>query len=196
MARAESRRLNLRSQKKWIEAVEGGEMVRIQQLLDDGQDINEVCEPQLSTALYVAARRNNLRVAEMLLKRGAEPSVLTNDLVSPAWISISRGFDEMLELLLDPQWSAKLVAMMKTETRVTLAESGAGVQEPHYELAVMRRYCTHAAHRHTRTYGLASTSAPTHAAHAPLSLSPASHTRLSLAPSPSRASSTQTAAPS
>jgi len=139
-ARLEARRLSTRSQKKWIEAVERGEMVRMGQLLDDGQDINEVCEPQKSTALYVAARTNNLRAAEMLLKRGANPSVLTDDLVSPAWIAISRGFNEMLELLLDPQWSAPLVKVIKEETRQTLAESGAGVQETHYELACMRRY--------------------------------------------------------
>lgn len=139
-ARLEARRLSTRSQKKWIEAVERGEMVRIGQLLDDGQDIDEVCEPQKSCALYVASRTNNLRVAELLLKRGANPSVLTDDLVSPAWIAISRGYDQMLELLLDPQWSTPLVKLMKEETRQSLSESHAGVQETHYELACMRRY--------------------------------------------------------
>lgn len=138
--RAESHRLTTRSQQKWIDAIERGEMVRITQLLDDGQDINEVCAPQQSSALYVASRINNLRVAELLLQRGANPAVLTDDLVSPAWIAISRGYDQMLELLLDPQWSADLVALVKTETRETLRSTGAGVQEPHYELAVMRRY--------------------------------------------------------
>jgi len=139
-ARKEAARLSKKSQQKWIDAIERGEMVRVTQLLDDGQDINEVCAPQNSTGLYVAARTNNLRMAELLLKKGADPAVLTDDLVSPAWISISRGFNEMLELLLDPQWSAGLVKIMKEETRVTLQESGAGVQETHYELAVMRRY--------------------------------------------------------
>jgi len=145
LARKEAARLSTRSQQKWIEAIEKGEMVRVQQLLDDGQDINQVCEPQNSSGLYVAARRNDLRMAELLLKRGADPAVLTDDLVSPAWISVSRGFDQMLELLLDPQWNAGLVKIMKVETRTSLAESGAGVQETHYELSVMRRYyrCVH-----------------------------------------------------
>ena len=131
-ARVESRRLTSRSKQNWIAAVERGEMVRITQLLDSGQDIDEVCAPQHSTALYVAARTNNLRVAELLLSRGANPSVLTNDLVSPAWIAISRGYDAMLELLLDQRWSASLIDLIKGETRETLRASGAGVQEPHY----------------------------------------------------------------
>jgi hypothetical protein len=139
-ARKEATRLSKKSQQKWIDAIERGEMVRVTQLLDDGQDINEVCAPQMSTGLYVAARTNNLRMAELLLKRGADPAVLTDDLVSPAWISISRGFDQMRELLRDPKWNASLVKVMKEETRVTLQEAGAGVQETHYELAVMRRY--------------------------------------------------------
>ena len=51
-ARKEAARLNKRSSKKWIDAVEKGEMVRVEQILDDGeQDINEVCEPQMSSAL-------------------------------------------------------------------------------------------------------------------------------------------------
>lgn len=138
--RQEAGRLSTRSQQKWADAVERGEMVRIMQLLDAGQDINELDAHLKSTALYVAARNNNLRVAELLLQRGADPSVLTDDHVSPAWVAISRGFSEMLELLLDPQWSAPLVSIIRTETRQTLAASGAGVQEPHYELACMRRY--------------------------------------------------------
>ena len=142
-ARKEAARLNKRSSKKWIDAVEKGEMVRVEQILDDGeQDINEVCEPQMSSALYVAARTNNLRMAELLLKRGADPAVLTDDLVSPAWIAISRGFNEMLELLLDPKWSAGLVQYMSEETTESLAAKRyeAGVQETHYQLACMRRY--------------------------------------------------------
>ena len=38
-------------------------------LLDGGQDINEVCEPGGSSGLYVASRTNNVRMAEMLLKK-------------------------------------------------------------------------------------------------------------------------------
>jgi len=138
--REEAKRLSKRSQQKFIDAVERGEMVRVAQLLDDGQDIDEVCDPVGSTALYVASRRNNLRMAEMLLKRGAKPEVLTDDKVSPAWIAISRGFDQMVELLLDPKWCGKLVEIIKTETTQSLAEAEAGVQQTHLDLAHMRRY--------------------------------------------------------
>lgn len=138
--RLEARRLNEKSQSQWIEAVERGEMVRIKQLLEAGQDINQVCYPQMSTAVYVASRTNNLRVAEMLLKAGADPAVLTDDLVSPLWIAISRGFDKMVELLLDKQWSANLVKLVKEETTETLRDSGAGVQQTHMQLATTRRY--------------------------------------------------------
>ena len=145
LLRAECARRSTRSQHGWMEAVERGEMVRISQLLDEGQQIDEVCAPGHSTALYVASRTNSLRVAELLLSRGADPAVLTPDGVSPAWIAISRGFSEMLELLLDPRWSSSLTVLLKTETRESLQKAGAGVQETHYELACMRRYyrCVH-----------------------------------------------------
>jgi len=143
--RKEAQRLSSRSQRKWMEAAEKGEMRRIEQLLEDGQDINEVCEPSKSTALYVAARTNNCRLAELLLKKGADPAVTTNDLVTPAWIAISRGFDEIVALLLDPAWNAGLVELMKNESSASLAAAGAGVQQTHYDLAVTRRYwrCIH-----------------------------------------------------
>jgi len=145
-ARKEAARLSERSQRKWMEAAEKGEMRRMEQLLGDGQDINQVCEPSKSSALYVASRTNNLRLAEFLLKKGADPAVMTDDLVSPAWISISRGFDEMVELLLDPKWSKGLVEYLKQETPETLRNlPNCGVQQTHYELAVTRRYwrCVH-----------------------------------------------------
>lgn len=145
-ARKEAARLSERSQRKWMEAAEKGEMKRMEQLLGDGQDINQVCEPSKSSALYVASRTNNLRLAEFLLKKGADPAVMTDDLVSPAWIAISRGFDEMVELLLDPEWNKGLVEYLKTETTETLRMSeNCGVQQTHYDLAVTRRYwrCVH-----------------------------------------------------
>ena len=144
--RKEARRLTTKSQQKWMDAVERGEMVRVKQLLEDGQDINEVCEPGGSSGLYVASRTNNVRMAEMLLKAGADPAVMTTDFVSPAWIAISRGFDEMVKLLLDPAWNAKLVAYLKEETVETLTKNPeCGVQQTHYDLANTRRYwkCVH-----------------------------------------------------
>jgi len=140
-AREEVRRTTTKSNKKWMDACERGEMMRVKQLLDDGQDINEVCAPGNSTGLYVAARTNNLRLAELLLKQGADPSVLTDDQVSPCWIAVSRGFDEMVKLLLDKQWNAKLVEWMQWESTEKLADLvNCGIQQTHYDLAVMRRY--------------------------------------------------------
>lgn len=138
--RLEARRLSERSQSLWLDAIERSEMVRIKQLIDGGQDVNEICYPQMSTALYVASRTNSLRVAEMLLQSGARPEVLTDDLVSPLWIAISRGFNEMVELLLDPQWSTELVKLIREETAESLARAGAGVQQTHMQLAMTRRY--------------------------------------------------------
>jgi ankyrin repeat protein len=124
-----------------MDAAERGEMMRIKQLLEDGQDINQVCQPSGSSALYVASRTNNLRLAEMLLEAGAEPGVLTDDLVSPCWIAISRGFDEMVKLLLEPRWNANLVEQIKRETTESLMQlENCGVQQTHYDLAVTRRY--------------------------------------------------------
>ena len=144
-ARLEARRVSEKSTKKWMDAAERGEMMRIKQLLEDGQDIDQVCEPSGSSALYVAARTNNLRLAELLLKGGANPSVLTDDMVSPLWIAISRGFDDMAKLLLDREWSAPLIALLKDETTEKLFNMpNCGIQQTHYDLAVTRRYwkCT------------------------------------------------------
>ena len=140
-ARQEHRRLSTKSTQKWMDAAERGEMMRIKQLLEDGQDINQVCQPSGSSALYVASRTNNLRLAEMLLEAGAEPGVLTDDLVSPCWIAISRGFDEMVKLLLEPRWNANLVEQIKSETTESLMQlENCGVQQTHYDLAVTRRF--------------------------------------------------------
>jgi ankyrin repeat protein len=121
-ARQEHRRLSAKSSQKWMDAAERAEMMRIKQLLEDGQDINQVCQPSGSSALYVASRTNNLRLAEMLLEAGAEPGVLTDDLVSPCWIAISRGFDEMVKLLLEPRWNANLVEQIKSEAAELLMQ--------------------------------------------------------------------------
>jgi len=141
-AREEARRLNTKLSTKWFDAVERCEMMRVKQIIGDGQqDINEMSQQQGSTAIYIAARRNDLRMAELLLQNGADPAILTDDEVSPAWIAISRGFDEMLELLLKPKWSAGLVKIIQEETTEKLLKSEkCGVQQTHLQLAEMRRY--------------------------------------------------------
>jgi len=140
-ARQEAKRLSTRLTTKWFAAVEDGEMMRVKQLFADGQDINEMHPQQGSTALYIAARKNNLRMAELLLQSGAEPSILTDDHVSPAWIAVSRGFDEMLELLLNPKWSGALVKLISTESTESISQiPNCGIQQTHLQLANMRRY--------------------------------------------------------
>lgn len=52
-----------------------------------------------TTALYLAARFNNIEVVNDLLARGADPNITNNNGISPARIAIIYDYDEILELL-------------------------------------------------------------------------------------------------
>ena len=87
-----ARRDNPRSTNGWAAACERGELVRMQQLLAAGQEINALDEQQQAPALYIAARTNNLELARWLLESGADPAVTTeDDGWTPALICISKG---------------------------------------------------------------------------------------------------------
>jgi len=133
--RRRARRRSAKSTSTWFQAAERDEQFRMEQLLEAGQEINELDPITQSPALYIASRTNNLEMAEWLIKNGANPAVSTDDLATPAWIAISRGFSEMLEVLLNPEFRADFVAKTKDETA---QDVHAGLT--HMAIAKMRRY--------------------------------------------------------
>lgn len=96
----QARQANARSTSDWIDAVGRGEHRRVQQLLEAGQPVNELGKSCGSPAHYVAARRKDGVLLKYLLDNGANPLVTTDDNVSAAWIAISKGYVEMLVILL------------------------------------------------------------------------------------------------
>lgn len=99
-AKVRIRRTNTKSNSEWMDAVERGEHRRVEQLLEAGQAINELGKWNTSPAHYVAARKKDAVLLKYLLDNGADPLVTTDDDVSAGWISISKGYVEMLVILL------------------------------------------------------------------------------------------------
>ena len=99
-AKKQVRQNNAKSRSDWEDAVERGEHRRVRQLLEQGQAINEIGKRTGSAAHYIAARKNDAFLLKYLLDNGADPLVLTDDDVSAAWISISKGYVGMLVILL------------------------------------------------------------------------------------------------
>lgn len=99
-AKKKVRQTNSKSNSDWMQACERGEHKRVQQLLEAGQPINELGKWTTSPAHYVAARKNDAVLLKFLLDNGADPLVTTDDDVSAAWIAISKGYVEILVILL------------------------------------------------------------------------------------------------
>ncbi len=128
-ARRRAVRDNPKSESDWATAAEKGEQRRMEQLLAAGQDINGLDDWQKAPALYIAARTNNLELAEWLLERGADPCVATDDHWTPAYIAISKGLSSMLQLLVRDKYGFGARAPSSLR-EITL--------EKHLELAVQR----------------------------------------------------------
>lgn len=53
------------------------------------------------TPLHIAARKNELQVARVLLQKGAEPGAVTRQFMTPLHLAAQEGHDDMAALLLD-----------------------------------------------------------------------------------------------
>eukprot|EP00316_Scyphosphaera_apsteinii_P009226 CAMPEP_0119316826 /NCGR_PEP_ID=MMETSP1333-20130426/41033_1 /TAXON_ID=418940 /ORGANISM="Scyphosphaera apsteinii, Strain RCC1455" /LENGTH=240 /DNA_ID=CAMNT_0007322583 /DNA_START=60 /DNA_END=782 /DNA_ORIENTATION=+ len=125
------RRAKKNSTSTWFEAVERHEEVRMMQLYEAGQDLDELDTKTGSTALYIATRNDEPGIVQWLLENGANPAIPTEpDKVSCAWIAISKGCKECVKLLCDPKY--------KFVEQVRDLEGDDGAQSM-YKLAVMRR---------------------------------------------------------
>ena len=83
-----------------IKAVERGKENRVERLLEDGADVNEVDEKGM-TPLHHAARRGHDDMTHMLLARGASVNAQDQDGNTPLHLAAKSNHDEtMVELLI------------------------------------------------------------------------------------------------
>mmetsp|Transcript_17586 Transcript_17586/g.53176 ORF Transcript_17586/g.53176 Transcript_17586/m.53176 type:complete len:197 (-) Transcript_17586:278-868(-) len=83
----------------WFEACEHGQETRLKQLLQAGQDVNEQDEQCGWPALYYAAWKNWLWMAEWLLENGADTSIASGEGDTPVHIAARYGHADILKLL-------------------------------------------------------------------------------------------------
>lgn len=99
--KAAARRANPRSNSTWFEAAERGEGTRMCQLLDSADAAVDDVDAQSGwPALYYAAWKNYVWMAEWLLERGASAEVASAEGDTPVHVAALYGHHEVLGLLL------------------------------------------------------------------------------------------------
>jgi uncharacterized protein len=83
-----------------INAVKQGDASAVRVLLKQGADVN-AAEADGSTALYWAARDNNLEIANLLIHAGARVNAATRYNVTPLSLACTNGSEAMIARLLD-----------------------------------------------------------------------------------------------
>lgn len=89
-----------KSTSSWFEAVERGEETRMKQLLAAGQDVNAQDTQCSWPAIYMAAWKNRLWQAELLLASGADVALQSGEGDTAVHIAARYGHAAMLQLLL------------------------------------------------------------------------------------------------
>lgn len=90
-------------QYQMIPAVLDGDMGKVRTLLDDTAhvNINWRAGGDGETALIVAAGHNKIAIAKLLLARGADPNIATDENNTPLQAAAYHGFTEMVKLLIE-----------------------------------------------------------------------------------------------
>lgn len=83
-----------------LTAVAEGKISDVERLLDTGVDVNYRTPTIGDTALGYAASMNRLEIAELLLKRGADPNTATNENYSPLQAAAWHGYVDVARLLI------------------------------------------------------------------------------------------------
>ena len=87
------------AQSPLVEAVKAADTSAVRSLLQKRADVN-VAEPDGSTALYWAAEKNHVEIAQLLIRAGANPSARTRYGATPLAMASLNGNAALIELLL------------------------------------------------------------------------------------------------
>ena len=99
-----------------ISAVKEGDTDKLEQILRDGQDVNELLQEYhyAHTALYVAVNSGNEQMVQFLLAKGADPNIYVHDSPSPLDVAAQDGKIKIIDMLLDA--GAKIDSASKHST--------------------------------------------------------------------------------
>jgi ankyrin repeat protein len=81
-----------------IEAVKSGNKNSVQELIEAGAEMNQQ-DKQGWTPLNWAAGKGDLEIVELLLQRGADPSIVGRDLRTPEMIALAAGRSDVVKAL-------------------------------------------------------------------------------------------------
>ncbi len=82
------------------EAVDRGDIEQVRSLLADGANVNAISTFSSVTPLYLAVESGNLRIAELLIARGADANVRDEGNATPLHEAAAAGRKEMVNLLI------------------------------------------------------------------------------------------------
>nr|WCB87136.1 CPPV325 ankyrin repeat protein [Cooks petrelpox virus] len=129
----------LEIESEFHEAVEEGDIVKVEELLDSGKYINDVIYKKGNTPLHLAVIKKNLDMMRLLLARGADPDVPNTDRFTALHLAVMANYIEGIKLLLDYRACTNLedcygctplvIAISKENTKVCrmLLDAGADV---------------------------------------------------------------------
>ncbi|AID46733.1 ankyrin repeat protein [Pigeonpox virus] len=129
----------LEIESKFHEAVEEGDIAKVEELLNSGQYINNVLYKKGNTPLHLAVINKNLDMMRLLLARGADPDVPNTDRFTALHLAVMANYIEGIKLLLDYRAYTNLedcygctplvIAISKENTKVCrmLLDAGADV---------------------------------------------------------------------
>jgi ankyrin repeat protein len=88
-------------QQQLLSAIVGGDATKVQQLLDDPNvNVNWQTSLTRDSALYSAAAYDRVEIVHLLLRRGANPNITTDDQQTPLQLAAYFGSTEVVEMLI------------------------------------------------------------------------------------------------
>jgi beta-lactamase regulating signal transducer with metallopeptidase domain len=138
-----------------VEAVDGGDIRDVRELLDDGANVDAAVDGD-GSPLIVAAREGHLDIVRLLLDRGADVNLAVEGDGAPLIMAAREGHLEIAQLLLDR--GANIELMVPGDENALIQASGAGELDV-VKLLVSRGANVNARATVQRPYTLATTDA-------------------------------------
>jgi len=93
------------NQSEFIEAIKSGNRATVQEMIDNGAELNQQDKPGWSP-LNWAAGSGHLEIVDLLLERGADPLAVGRDLRTPQMIALAAGHAEVVKRLREAEANA------------------------------------------------------------------------------------------